>query len=561
MKKILLSLLVLLLSIHVSAQTPKWAKKMRQAQVTIVATDAQGTLHESQGIIISPQGDVITEYDAFKGAVSAVAIDAQGHEFPVRYICGASSMYNATKVFIQLGEKDEPFPATIAATTPNTGEVLYIMPLAKAGKKAPCQVDTITDISTFREKYSYLTLAHVPSERMAGCPVMNAQGELVGLLQMPAGEGNNSFVLDAHFLADLTIEAMDAGNMDLTSILIPKRLPEDEAAATSFLYLLGARDTTGYLSYINDFITRFPQSTNGYIMKAEELVRRGDYAAAEATYNTGLTQEGMLVDELHYSFSKALYTVCQDANSKAPAEWTLERAAQEAQLAQEANPLPVYAQHRGQCLFALKKYDQACEQFLSLANTNMRSPEIFLYAAQCKQRMQTGDEEVLALQDSAVACYPTPLPQAAASAVLLRAATKARLGKAREAVMDYNEYEHLMGGAALGAGFYYEREQQEVQCRMYPSAMNDIERAIKLQPREPLFYAECAALNYRVGQTDEAIQAAKKATEIDPKFPDPFRILGVCYTDKGDKAQARIYLQKAIDLGDEMARGVLEKLK
>jgi tetratricopeptide (TPR) repeat protein len=468
-------------------------------------------------------------------------------------------VFNVGRLATTLPEKYKMNFMQQAETAPEKGELLYILPNAKAEKKALCVLDTIIATSAFRDSFTYYTLAHVPSERMSTSPVMNEQGELVGLLQMPVGESKNSYVIDAHFVSSLSIGPMDAGDADLNSILIPKRLPDDESAASSFLYLLGARDTTGYLSYIDDFIGRFPKSTNGYIMKAEELVRRKNYAEADAAYTEGLNQEDTKKDELHFSLSKAIYSICQDPDYQTYSDWTLERASNEAKQAFELNPLPFYTNQLGQCLYAEKKYDEACSQFLNLANTNLRSADVFLYAAQCKQKLSAPDEEILALQDSAVSCFTQPLPQAAANAILLRANTKARMGKAREAVMDYNEYEHLMAGR-LSAAFYYEREQQEIKCRMYPAAMNDIERAIRLQPKEPLFHAECAALNYRVGQTDEAIQAAEKAIALDDTFPDPYRIIGVCYSEKGDVVKARKYLQKAIELGDTMAQGVLDKI-
>lgn len=559
MKKILSLLAIFIPAVCSFGQSPKWTKKARLAQVTVLATDNKGTLHESQGSFINEQGDVITEFDALKGAVKATVVDAKGIEIPVRYVCGASSMYNVVRLATSLPEKYKMNFMLQAEDTTEKGEILYVLPNAKADKKSLCALDTIIATTAFRDSFTYYTLAHVPSERMATSPVMNEQGKLVGLLQMPVGEGKYSYVIDANFVSSLSIGPMDAGDADLNSILIPKRLPDDESAASSFLYLLGARDTTGYLNYIEDFIERFPKSTNGYIMKAEELVRRKDYAAADAAYTAGLNQEETKKDELHFSLSKAIYSICQAPDYQTYSDWTLERASKEAKQAFELNPLPFYTNQLGQCLYAEKKYDEACSQFLNLANTNLRSADVFLYAAQCKQKLSAPDEEILALQDSAVSCFSQPLPQAAANAIILRATTKSRLGKAREAVMDYNEYEHLMGGH-MSASFYYEREQQEIKCRMYPAAMNDIERAIRLQPKEPLFHAECAALNYRVGQTDEAILAAEKAIALDETFPDPYRIIGVCYSEKGNADQARKYLQKAIELGDTMAQGVLDKI-
>ncbi len=559
MKKIFLLLTILLPAIYAYGQSPKWAKKARLAQVTVLATDGQGTLHESQGAFINEQGDVITEYDALKGAVKATVVDIKGNEIPVRYICGASSMYNVVRLATTLPEKYKINVMQQAQSNAEKGEVLCILPNTKADKKAPCALDTIISTSAFRDSFTYYTLAHVPAERMATSPVMNGEGELVGLLQMPVGDGKNSYVIDARFISALSIGPMDAGDADLNSILIPKRLPDDESAASSFLYLLGARDTTGYLAYVEDFIARFPQSTSGYIMKAEELVRRKDYAGADAAYTTGLNQEGTKKDELHFSISKAIYSISQAPDYQPYSDWTIERASKEAQQAFELNPLPFYTSQLGQCLYAEKKYAEACQQFLNLTTTNLRSPDNFLYAAQCKQMMQVPDEEILALQDSAIALFPKPYPREAAAAIMLRAGTKARMGKPRDAVIDYNEYEHLMGGH-VSATFYYEREQQEVKCRMYPAALNDIERAIRLLPNEPLFWAESAALNYRVGQTDEAIKAAQQAIKIDPQFPDPYRILGVCHADKGERDKARTYLQKAVELGDTMAQGVLDKL-
>ena len=136
----------------------------------------------------------------------------------------------------------------------------------------------------------------------------------------------------------------------------------------------------------------------------------------------------------------------------------------------------------------------------------------------------------------------------------------AKAGKNKEAVLGLNDYERLAGGN-LNANFYYNREQLEIKSRMYPQALSDIEKAMALAPKEPLYFAEAAALNYRIGQLDDAIEYAKKAVAINENFPDPYRIIGVCYNQKGNKAEAKKYLQKAIDLGDTLASGIIDKVK
>ena len=173
---------------------------------------------------------------------------------------------------------------------------------------------------------------------------------------------------------------------------------------------------------------------------------------------------------------------------------------------------------------------------------------------------QNKEEGVLELLDSALACYSKPYPVAAANVILIRADALAKAGKNKDAVLGLNEYERLANGN-LNANFFYGREQLAIKARMYPQALSDIEKAISLEPKEPLYCAEAAALNYRLGQVDDAIEYGKKTIAIDDKFPDAYRIIGVCYNQKGNKAEARKYLQKAIDLGDTLASGIIDKMQ
>ena len=163
---------------------------------------------------------------------------------------------------------------------------------------------------------------------------------------------------------------------------------------------------------------------------------------------------------------------------------------------------------------------------------------------------------VLALQDSAVACFTKPYVEAAAPALLMRSGTLISLHRYREAVRDLNDYEHLKS-KNLTANFYYRREQAEMRCRMFQQALSDIEQAVKMAPREPLFQAEAAAVHYRFGNLDDAIAAARQAIALDDEFADAHRILGVCLRAQQKETEARTALQRAADLGDEMAKSLL----
>lgn len=556
--KNILTLLLFGISATVLAQNPKWFKKARKTQLTIITYDAQGTIRQGQGFYVSENGAAIAEYDLLKGAARATAVDSEGKEYNITHILGASSLYNTVKLETN-NQKAASMPIANAALSEQS--TVYIMPICNTDKKAECIADNIAKVETFGEdKCPYYTLSKAIDERYAGCPVFSEEGELIGHIQLPAkGSDKPAFVLGASYGNSLKINAFDVNNNDLKAIDIAKALPEEESQASSYLFLMSRQNSQQYRQQVEDFVAKFPKSSTGYIQLAEHQAATGEYKEAEATYAKALEMKTGHDDEIHHSYAKLLYQA--GLRDSVPSEgWTMEHALQEAEAAFTATPQPIYTALQGMCLYALKRYDDAYGKFLEMSQTNMRSAEYFLYASQCKQMLKAENEEILALQDSAVNCFTKPYPAEAANYLYLRSKTLAELGRNREAVTDLNEFEHLAAGN-VSAQFYYEREQLEMQCRMFPAALNDIERAAKLQPDEPLFRAEEAVVNYRVGQIDAALTAAQEAVRLDDSFADAHRILGICLRDKGKTAEAKKSLQRAIDLGDAVAQSVLDKMK
>ena len=559
MKKYILLLIYTLFIIPCLAQSPKWLKKVRGAQVAIMVYNKNGEMTETQGVFADDKGTILTEYDALKYATRAVVVDAAGKEYPVKEILGASAMYNVVKMQVALEKKSKITYLQQAATPGTAGSLVYILPYAKASKNAICTEDTIAKLETFKDNYSYYTIGKPSNERLKNSAVLNEEGEMLGLLQLAAKEGKNAYVIDSKFIADMKIKPMDAGNNDLKAIYIKKALPETEEDALTYLYLLDKKDSITSMACVDDFIQKYPQNTSGRILKAEKMIEAANYQEADKLYEEALNAEGIKKDEVYFSKSKAIYAINLNKAYNKYNDWDMEKALAETRNAYSVNPLPIYIEQEANCLFVLKRYDEAREKFIDLTKTNLRSGEMFLNAAQCNI-VQNKEEGVMELLDSALACYPTPYPSSAANTILIRANELAKAGKNKDAVLGLNEYERLAKGN-LNANFYYGREQLEIKARMYSQALSDIEKTIMLEPKEPLYYAEAAALNYRVGQMDDAIEYGKKAIALDEKFADPYRIVGVCYNQKGNKAEAKKYLQKAIDLGDTLAEGVINEIK
>ncbi len=552
-QRFLLIVILFLSSTLFSFAQPKWFKKARKAQVTFITYDENGQLlHSTNGFFIDATGTALTDYHSFRGATRAIAIDEAGKEWPVRCIAGANALYDVLKVQVQIPKNAY---LTIGTTNASKDEEIYVMPYL-SNKSGIATSTTVADVSTFYEHYAYYTLSVSMNEKSTSCPVMNAKGEVLGLLQMPSkASDTKSYAVSAPYAHSFSIGAISATAADYRDIHIKKALPSDPSQANSFIFLTGTRDTALYRTYIEDFITLFPTEANGYNLKAELLTSQKRFEEAEAAWDAGIAAKAH-EDELRFSRAQAIFQLAQQP-SQIPDKWTLDRAQQELDAAIALNSQPVYELLRAKLFYAQKHYAEACEQFLALNRTNLRSADNYLYAAQCQQMLHD-TTSVLALQDSAVACFTEPYVEAAAPALLMRATTLINLHRFREAVRDLNSYEHLKS-KELTANFYYQREQAEMQCRMYQQALSDIERATRMAPREPLYQAELAVLHFRFGQLDEAIAAAHSAIALDDQFADAHRILGVCLRQQGKKQEARAALQRAVDLGDEISKNILSQ--
>ena len=556
MKKIIFILTCLsTLGSHLVAQNPKWFKKAAKAQISIVTMNEKGDMLQSgSGFFIGKDGTALADYQLFKQASKAKVVSGEGKEYEVEAIIGASSLYDLVKFRVKT-DKDTP-ALTISDRMGVKHEHVYVLPYpTKENKK--CVNDTLHDIQKFNEKYGYYTLGRPLDEKYLNSPVMDEEGEVLGMIQRKAdASATTSYAVSVAYGNTLCTDGMSSADNDLNAIHIRKALPANEADIRTFLFMTASRsDSATYSQYLNDYILQFPKSSEAYTQRADFYMAHGNYAAAEEDMKSAL-EVTEKKDETYYAFSKLLYELNLKPGYQVYKDWNLNHSLTLAEEAYKANPLPLYILQEGNTLYALKEYEKACEKYLSLRETNMRSAQIFLYAAQCKRMAKTDTLQILALQDSAVACFKKPYPKDAAPSLLERSNTLLELGRYREAIADLNEYEHLMSNE-LTAYFYYRREQAEMQCRMFQQAVDDIDRAIRMEPKEPLYHAERAVVYYRLGEFEEALKSAQKSAELNPKFGDAYRLAGICQLRLNQREKGLSNLKKAIELGDESAQAIL----
>ena len=92
---------------------------------------------------------------------------------------------------------------------------------------------------------------------------------------------------------------------------------------------------------------------------------------------------------------------------------------------------------------------------------------------------------------------------------------------------------------------------------MFQQAMDDIDRAIRIDPDEPLYHAERAVVLYRIGEPAEAAKAAQRSVELDPDYAEGYRLMGLCQISAKQREEGLANLRKAAQMGDEAAKELL----
>lgn len=563
MKKVLLILGCCMMGQLSHAQVaPKWADKAKKAVFSIVTYDKDNKIKNTgNGFYINENGTALSDYTLFEGAERAVIINADSKELPVLRIMGANSMYDVVKLRTEADKKTTALkPATQPAVV---GETVYLLPYSTQ-KAATCQTGKVTKVDTIGDKAYYYTLAMTTTEKTVSCPIMNSNGEVLGLIQKNASDdAKESYAIGATYGASLSITALSMNDMSLNRIGIKKALPETEDQALVYLFMASSQQNQDdYMTTLNDFLEQYPKSTDGYVRRATAYMGYGDdehNALAEADLKSAMEVTANK-SETQYNIAKLIYNYVISLGDKKPyGDWSYDKALSIIREAMQSDSQPVYVQLEGDILFAMKQYAEAYAAYEKVNQSEMASAATFYSAAKTKQLIEGTDmNEVVALMDSAVARFTKPYTSEAAPYFYERAEIKAQMGKYREAVVDYDAFHDAIGGRVTAA-FYLQREQAEVQCKMYQQAINDINKAVEMEPKNVDMWVEKGSVHLRVGQHNEAIEALNKAISLDPKAAAAYRMLGYCQVQQKKNKEACANFAKAKELGDEVVDGLIQK--
>jgi len=556
MKKNILLFGWLLVSAISMAQNPSWAKKTASAVFTLKTFSADGSLLASaNGFFIGEEGEAISSFAPFKNAHRAVIIDAQGKEMEVDCLTGFNDMYDVAKFQVAAPKKTQALKvATYAA---GKDAIVWLLPYSV--KKTPaCTKGVISNAEQFGEGYVYYSLAMSTTEQQVGCPILNEEGEAVGILQPSAdNKAETSYAVSARYANSLYMKGLSINDPALREVYIAKGLPDELNEATVTLYMAASTmSTEEYSKLVDRFIQKFPNAADGYVYRARIKIGKDDFQGADDDMQQAIKMAEPK-DDAHYQYAQMIYQKNVFQSDKVYEPWTLDAAMKETQQAYDINPQPIYRQQQAHILYAQQKYDEAYNAYMELVKTDFMKTESYYAAAQCK-KMTNDQEASLALLDSTVNTFSKPYVKTAAPYLLARAQAYYDNKKYRLAVSDYNEYETLMR-TQLNANFYFTREQAEMEGHLYQQALDDIKKAIEMEPKDIVFRAEKASVELRVGMTDEAIETAKQCIQIAPQESDGYLLLGLGLCVKGQKEEGLQNLSKAKELGNSQAQTLIDK--
>lgn len=565
MKKILILPLLLFFLVQGSmAQTPKWVEKAKRAVFSIVTYDKNDKmLNTGNGFFVSEDGLALSDYTLFRGAERAVVITSEGKQMPVSLILGANDMYDVIKFRVAITEKKVP-ALIVAKTAPVAGAEAWMLPYSTQ-KSIACVNGKVKDVSKVAGEYHYYTLSMHMKDKMVSCPVMNAEGQVFGIAQKSSGIDTvtTCYAAGAAFAMSQKISALSLGDAALKSISIRKGLPETEDQALVYLFMASSSlSGEDYEKLLDDFIRQFPANADGYLRRANYYASKGKddqtwYDKAVADFNQAL-KVAQKKDDVYYNIGKLMYAYQLSKPEKTYKDWTYDTALKNVRQAIAIDPLPIYIQMEGDILFAQQDYAGALAAYEKVNTSNIASPATFFSAAKTKELLKGDPKEVVALMDSCIARCPQPITADFAPYLLERAQMNMNADQARNAMLDYDAYHTAVKGEVNDV-FYYYREQAALKARQFQRALDDIAKAIEMNPTDLTYQAEHAVINLRVGRYEEAIQILNNILKTDPKYGEAYRLLGLCQIQLKKTDEACGNFKKAKELGDPNADELITK--
>jgi len=203
---------------------PSLIKRIKPSTVMIFAYDDKGEfLQLGSGFFISQNGDVITNYHVIQGASSAEIKTSDEKTYPITYIVAGDEQNDIIRLSVNIPSQ-YVYPLSLSKTIPEVGEriIVYGSPLGLENTVSDGIVSAIRDIPDYGR---IIQITAPISPGSSGSPVLNMQGEVIGIASFQMVEGQNlNFAIPSEKIISLIL-------IEENKISITKKVFKQESQA------------------------------------------------------------------------------------------------------------------------------------------------------------------------------------------------------------------------------------------------------------------------------------------------------------------------------------------
>ena len=201
---------------------PSAVKNAAKSTFRLVCYDANGNRNaETYGVFTSTDGEAVAPWSALSTAARAEVVDFNGKTYNVRTLVGVNELYDVCRFRVDASKTQSAAMAT--ATVPANSKVWLVN---FADKKVKTDEYSVERSEKFMDKYAYYIFAYNDKSGVAGSPFVNANGQVIGLLQQ--SETNiETHAVDPRFATTLAFNSLDVARPDYNKTAIRMQLPDD----------------------------------------------------------------------------------------------------------------------------------------------------------------------------------------------------------------------------------------------------------------------------------------------------------------------------------------------
>ena len=189
----------------INENLPSLIKRIKPSTVIIFAYDDKGEfLKLGSGFFISQNGDVITNYHVIQGASSAEIKTSDEKTYPITYIVAGDEQNDIIRLSVNIPSQ-YVYPLSLSKTIPEVGEriIVYGSPLGLENTVSDGIVSAIRDIPDYGR---IIQITAPISPGSSGSPVLNMQGEVIGVASFQIVEGQNlNFAIPSEKISSLIL--------------------------------------------------------------------------------------------------------------------------------------------------------------------------------------------------------------------------------------------------------------------------------------------------------------------------------------------------------------------